>query len=50
MSEEIAGHHKKNCFRALSVNFLEDLTKTYIYLFLECILQPNYYLRSLFLF
>ena len=27
MSYEIAGHHKKDCFRTLSINFLEELTK-----------------------
>ena len=28
MSEEIAGHHKKDCFGTFFSNFLEELTKT----------------------
>ena len=50
MSEETAGHHKRDCFRMLFINFLEELTKHESILYLECILQPNCYLRSLFLF
>ena len=30
ISEEIAGHHKKDCIRTLFINFLEELTKILI--------------------
>ena len=30
MSEEIAGYHKKDYFKTVFINFLEELTKTWI--------------------
>ena len=50
MSQKVAGQHKKDCFRTLFINFLEELTKHELMLPLAGILQPNSSLRSRNLF